>query len=512
MGLEIHAQLDIPTKLFSNAPSTTTTNTSSPPNSALHPFDLATPGFLPQLSKSAVQAAVLASASLNCDIQSESRFERKHYSYADLAHSYQITQQRWPLAVNGTVTCTVANKQGKKKTNEVIACRIDRIQLECDTAKTIVSTADIHFSLLDFSRAGCALIEIVTHPDLRSSQQTAAVVAHIRQVLQHINVCQGKMEMGQFRVDVNVNLERLSDKQRSPRVEVKNLNSIQQVIRATNYEAMRQASVFEKELCRQETRTWDVLASRTKLIRVKDAEDDYRFLPEPDLPPLVLNTECFGGLSLERFINSNLPELPSVAIQRLQDAYGISSYQANVIANDPPAIQFIDEAMKQAPPGHVRDFAKIVGNLLCNELFALVKSVANFDEDDASISYSTVSAHHLGELAMMQHTGIVSNTMAKKILAFMFHSDEGVAPNQVAEKHGFRLISDPETLLRLCRDVIADHPEELDVYRHGGKYVTKMTKLFTGKVMAVCNGNAHPERLQEAVEQALESASSEKEV
>jgi aspartyl-tRNA(Asn)/glutamyl-tRNA(Gln) amidotransferase subunit B len=581
VGLEIHAQLDIPTKLFSSAPSAAQRRSQSIiPNTLLHPFDVAAPGYLPTLSKSAVQQAVLAAAALNCEVQPISRFERKHYSYADLPHSYQITQQRWPLALNGNITCQstsstlpVASKDKKTKQQSQssisveIVCRIERLQLECDTAKTIVTKhipwqqnaqkasiaplSSSSWSLIDFTRAGTALIEIVTAPDLRSSRQAGAVVTHIRQLLKHAHVCTGKMQQGQLRIDVNVNLQRLADQTRNARVEVKNLNSIQQVIQAIDYEATRQAqewihqdvfvydnnhaeiSVSDKSnnitnvsLPLGETRTWNVIDSCTELIRRKDASDDYRFMPEPDLPPLILNEKTFNGVSLEQFIQQNLPELASAAIQRLQNDYGISTYQANVIARDPSAIQFVDDAMKFVPTSgsnEVADFAKIVSNLICNELFALVKDKAEShgnnvvgieyfeDDDDASVTQSTVSASQLGELARMQHQGTISSTMAKKILSILFEAaDSSFSPRQVAADHGLELISDPVQLHTISRQVIAEHPEEVNVYRKGGKFVTKMQKLFTGKVMTVCRGNAHPERLREAVEQALEEAASSK--
>lgn len=530
VGLEIHAQLDIATKLFSSAPSAVRRRQTSPPNSLLHPFDIAVPGFLPVLSKAAVQKAVLAAAALNCQISRTSRFERKHYSYADLPHSYQITQQRWPLAVNGSITgqllpstTSKATKSTKSKnqqslttTAESITCRIERLQLECDTARTIVtrmnpygrsgtdstsndpSMSSSSWSLVDFNRAGTALIEIVTAPDLRSSQQAATVVTTMRQLLQHAQICRGRMQDGQLRVDVNVNLQRLADRQRNARVEVKNLNSIQQVVQAIDYEALRQAhewsnvqisSSSDDDKPLGETRTWDVLRNQTILIRKKDAADDYRFLPEPDLPPLILNEAAFDGMSLEEYINDNLPELPAQAIQRLQRQYGISPYQANVLASDPPAIRFLDEAMAAHAPAisEKENFAELVSNLLCNNLFALVNEKAggaNFDEgedgDEPSVAHSTVTPSQLGELALMQHEGVISRTMAKKILVILFeHGVDGTSPRQVAAEHGMELISSPARLLAMSHDIIVQHPDELQVYCKGGKFIGKMQKLFT---------------------------------
>jgi aspartyl-tRNA(Asn)/glutamyl-tRNA(Gln) amidotransferase subunit B len=321
IGLEIHAQLDIPTKLFSSAP-TSGTSLSQAPNTLVHPFDVAVPGFLPQCSQSAVHAAVLTAAALQCDIATVSRFERKHYHYADLPFGYQVTQQRWPIAKNGFLSISVSSTSSspsvsKKKQNKgedkqcsYIAVGINRIQLEQDTGKTSTSTIvtkdgfTATRSLVDFNRAGCALVEIVMNPDIRSSKQAAETVETLRQLLKHIGTCNGKMEEGSLRVDLNVSIHLVGDAfipNIKNRVEVKNLNSLRQVQQAAEYEAIRQAKVISEDPFStfQETRTFHVKTGKTILIRSKEGEDDYRFMPEPDLPPVVLNSEVsyVGGVA-----------------------------------------------------------------------------------------------------------------------------------------------------------------------------------------------------------------------
>jgi aspartyl-tRNA(Asn)/glutamyl-tRNA(Gln) amidotransferase subunit B len=516
VGLEIHAQLDIATKLFSPA---STTNTNNKPNSQLDPFDIAVPGYLPVLSKSAVQKAVLAAAALNCEIHTISRFERKHYAYADLPHSYQITQQTWPLATNGMVRAATTKAKhtdrvkNKQHLSEVIQCGITRIQLECDSGKTI---AHGDLSLIDFDRAGTALIEIVCEPHLRSGQQAAAVVASVRQLLLYVGACQGKMQEGQLRVDCNVNLERLADRARSPRVEIKNLNSIQQVAAATDYEACRQAADWydAKETgqlaaaAAAETRTWDASIGQTILLRRKDDEQDYRFMPEPDLPPLLLDNDTFDGMSLDDYIANNLAELPSAAMGRLKAEYGLSDHMVAVITSDPPAMLFLDQAVRQAPDNcNTKQFAAIAANLLSNELFRLVNSQAESEaEDAATVSNAPVTPNQLGKLALMQYNGEISSAMAKKILEILFNTKSGDDPASVAKEHGFALLSDPAQLLALCEKVLTDHPDEFDVYCRGGKFVHKMRKVLIGKAMAESTGNAHPDRLQEALDEALQKA------
>ena len=497
VGLEIHAQLEIPTKLFSPARSTAAVTTSSGyssnlhrPNSAiprpprtgpalLHPLDVAIPGYLPVLSKQAVQKAVLAAALFDCDIQNTSRFERKHYTFADLPSHYQITQQRWPLAVNGQIQATIelptTKKKGTKKSSTAkrreVTCRVHRIQIEQDTGKTMVqnqthaippngidnddtnvvpetTVTTTSWSCVDFNRAGQALMELVLAPDLRTPLEAAGVTETVRQLLKHVGVCDGRMEESSFRCDVNINLEQVdvgvdhddtgssssttTQRRRSPRVEVKNLSSIRHVREAVEYEALRQAQVWDETepedgksthhcenqgVSRErtadkppppasETRMWNPSVRATELIRIKDGEEDYRFLPEPDLPPVILETSAtpkhndnddndtrptnpiLDGMDLTTFLQTHMPELPSEAMSRLQQTYGLTEYQASVITSDLPAIAFLDQAIAVAtqtetkeedvdptkkPAGTVGRAATLTANLIINNLFALVK-------------------------------------------------------------------------------------------------------------------------------------------
>lgn len=299
IGLEIHAQLNIPTKLFSSCPRPT--STFAKPNSYIRPFDVSVPGFLPRLSREAVHAAVLSAAALNCEIPRISRFERKHYFYADLPLGYQITQQRWPLAREGVLLCQ--NKSRKKGEKHILdssfSPRIERIQLEQDTGKTIMMTRKDGTidSLVDFNRAGCALIEIVFYPDLRSSIQAATTVETLRTLLRHIGTCDGKMEEGSLRCDLNVSIAPVHGdgdilERTGKRVEVKNLNSLRQIQLAAEYEAIRQVkALLDDNPTDQETRTFEVKSGKTIVMRTKEGAKDYRFMPEPDLPPIILDRE-----------------------------------------------------------------------------------------------------------------------------------------------------------------------------------------------------------------------------
>lgn len=470
VGLEVHAQLDIRSKLF------------APPAKPFHPFDVAVPGTLPVLSQSAVRSAVLAAAALRCNIQETSRFERKHYFYTDLPHGYQITQQRWPLATGGIIHAP-----------DSLSCRINRIQLEMDTGKS--NTYGL-FTRVDFDRAGRPLIEIVTEPDLRSSDDAVHVVTELRNILLHAKVCDGRMELGHLRVDVNVNIQR--NGQRTPRVEVKNLNSLQQVRDSIEYETQRQLST---DYNHAETRTWNPSTKRTELLRVKDTAQDYRFLPEPDLPPLILNKDVLGTHTVEEFVQSNLPELPAAAYERLQKVYSLTHDQAKVLTNDPPAIAFFDLAAQATRTS--KAMTRRVANLICNELIAVIKVQEGVE--NGSLMNSKVSPTQISEIVQLVEAGTLSKTMAKNLLVVLYVEEQGRTPSEVAKERGLEMIANADQLRTLCEGVMDAHLDELELYKQGGKYERKIRKFFLGKCMAASNGQAQPERLREVLFECMEA-------
>ena len=613
IGIEIHAQLSIPTKLFSSAPTrhhsdtNNNNNTSSAlPNTNVHPYDIAYPGTLPSSpSIQAIQSSILASAALNCNINTVSRFERKHYFYPDLPTGYQITQQRWPLASDGMIkfmptSSSSSNvdsndqKKGKKKkrrrggssnddddvnvdqkqmqdnkssstTNiiEPVELRIERIQLEQDTGKTTTHTirngddknTKITKSYIDYNRAGSALIEIVSHPDLRSAHEASGAVEHIRKLLKHVGSCDGRMEEGSLRCDLNVSIAPILDDESEDttnssiynrhklpvdtgeRVEVKNLNSLRQIIAATEYEALRQSTLAQNStLTGRETRTWNVkptsethpLGGETFCIRAKGDAIDYRFMPEPDLPPLVLDGEKLGcgsdkKLSLDEYIDMHMPESAEDAKSRLVDEYGLTEDVAAVITGDPPAIALfgltVETAKSELESTRSEDIDKadmkklstLAANWLCNDLFALVKKSAVKDIDEGSegglnhpisVEYSTVDGQRLGALIAMLANNLLTTPMAKKVLNIMYEEEDSHShPKDIAKVNGWEVISDMEALIQLCESVVLDstNASQLEQYKLGGKKVWKIEKFFVGKIMGVSKGNAHPERMKEAL-------------
>ena len=533
IGLEIHAQLDIPTKLFSGCPiSKTTSSLYKPPNTSVWPFDVGVPGMLPRLSLDAVRAAVLSAAATKCTIPSVSRFERKHYFYADLPLGYQVTQQRWPIAREGILICQKEQSKKKKKKKGIadatFSTRIERIQLEQDTGKTIMTTRNgVTESLVDFNRAGYALIEIVFYPDIRSASDAAIAVETLRNLLRHIGTCDGKMEEGSLRCDLNVSIAPIIDDQNNidedndeilaltgNRVEVKNLNSIRQVQQAATYEAIRQAEAFTSgKPTGQETRTFDIKSGKTIVIRSKEGAKDYRFMPEPDLPPVELTSEVFGGMDIESFIERTLPELPQDARKRLQQEYKLSDYLAGVLIGDPPAITMFDVAVLEARKQVVgekesRAVPETAANLLCNGLFAIVREneVKIKEElgEENSVKFSNVDGEQLGELVALLVEGTISNTMAKQILRILHEEEKGKKPRQVVEERGIKLITAEKDLAKICHAVISSSPKEMERYKLGGKFVGKIKKFLLGKAMATSKGNAHPERLNEVLSEVLD--------
>ena len=645
IGIEIHAQLSVPTKLFSSSPTkhhpilsnSNNHNTSPPPplpNTSIQLHDIGYPGTLPLLSKQSVQYAILSAAALQCQIQYQSRFERKHYFYPDLPLGYQVTQQRWPLAKNGVLVCRryvdshnhhdKNNEDGKMKSKKKKRRRgsetqsqqqqqqqqsnnqskelskffnvgIDRIQMEQDTGKTTTITttnnnndnddnnnsANHNQSLIDFNRAGCTLIEVVFKPQIKSAHEAASVTSTVQSLLRHIRTCDGKMEDGSLRVDLNISIAPILHDDRDEndandsltsannddenpfqkylppgvgkRVEVKNLNSLKQIIQSVEYEGLRQAQnrLNGNPTLLEETRTYDPKTGQTIKIRDKGSAVDYRFMPEPDLPPLILNEQVLNGKTLKKFVEDELPELPEQATMRLMEEYSLNEATALIITSDRPAIELYEDAVKvcidalngsDSDSDHDDDENKkkkkndmitkvpvVIGNLLCNDLFALVKESAlnrdsndntnndgrsssgSEEEDDGlvhpiSMEYSNIDARRLGLLTSLVVDGIVSTTQGKKLLEVMYKEELDADPQTIADARGWKLISDMNELKKLCEETILDAKNEKQFvqYKQGGKHVRKMKKFFIGKIMASSKGNAHPELLKDALDMKLD--------
>lgn len=465
VGLEVHAQIATGSKLFSAAQ----TAFGAPPNAQVALFDAAFPGTLPRVNRRCVDLALRTGLALDGRVNQVSFFDRKHYFYFDLPHGFQITQQRRPIIEGGRL-------------GEV---RVTRIHIEQDSGKSI---HDQHptLSLVDLNRAGVPLMEIVTEPDMRTSDDAAQFLRDLQALLRWIGTCDGNMDQGSMRCDVNVSVRRrdAGPDALGVRTELKNLTSIKQVAKAIDAEAARQIAVLESGgVVERETRRFDAVRGETFLMRRKEDETDYRFFPEPDLPPLVIDDERLEA------VRAQIPELPRALQRRLVDQYGITPYDAAVLVESPATARYFEEAcaVAEGPP------APAVAALLTTEVFGRQHAHGRSGLDSCPLS-----AAQLGELAALHRSGVISSKISKAVLDLVFAGDcePGAPVRAIIDERGWALITDPAELERLCREALAAHPSEAQRLPTEPR---KMRKFFIGKVMALSGGRAHPKLLQQTI-------------
>ena len=434
IGLEIHAQILAQTKLFSSAWSQKKnrglrTQGGGRPNSHVALVDAAFPGMLPVLNAECVDQAIRTGAALNCKIQERSIFERKHYFYCDLPQGYQITQQRAPIAIDGGF-----------KIDEDTFIRINRIQLEQDSGKSVHDLKPLS-TLVDLNLAGAGLMEIVLEPDLRSPLEADLVVRHLQHLLRHIGVCDGQMEEGSMRCDLNVSVRPVTDPEApfGDRVEVKNMNSIRGIREAADYEAKRQVKEIESgnEIFR-ETRTFDAISGSTRRMRKKEGAKDYRFFPEPDLLPLVLSREQITSAV------RSIPELPHDQAKRLMKDYGLGCYEANVLVQEHGAVKYFEEVA-----AHPRRSNKLVCNWLINDIFGLLKATST------TILSCPITSERLGSLIDLISNKTISGKIAKDLLQVMFYEDSRM-PLEIVTERSWSQVTDPKEVQLLCKIVVED--------------------------------------------------------
>ncbi|KAG7221918.1 hypothetical protein INR49_016944 [Caranx melampygus] len=478
VGLEIHAQINSSTKLFSGSP----VRFSAPPNSLVSFFDGSLPGTLPVLNRRCVEAAVMTGLALNCTINRKSVFDRKHYFYADLPAGYQITQQRRPIAVDGVLTYSfLGGKRGEVVRKSV---NIKQIQLEQDSGKSLHDDARSQ-TLIDLNRAGVGLMELVMEPDMSCGEEAAAAVRELQLILQALGTCQGNMSEGQLRVDANVSVHRPGEPL-GIRTEVKNINSIRYLARAIDYEIQRQISVLQRGgTVQNETRAYDSKSGETIPMRDKEGLQDYRFMPEPNLPPLIVyedNGSLPAGIDacqavVVHKIREGLPELPSVKRDRLVQTYGILPEHSFTLVNEDGLVEYF-EAVLQVTKKEPR---KVIG-WVTNELLGHLK------QKDMSVSQSPISPPALAELLDLQETGHISSSVAKQVFQEMWKSS-GKMAQQIIQEQDLGLVSDTAQLHSICQKVVDLHPDEVHAIRKGNKKV--LNKLM-GLVQKETKGRADP--------------------
>uniref|UniRef100_A0A8C8R5S9 Glutamyl-tRNA(Gln) amidotransferase subunit B, mitochondrial n=1 Tax=Pelusios castaneus TaxID=367368 RepID=A0A8C8R5S9_9SAUR len=489
VGLEIHAQISSNSKLFSSSQ----VQFVAPPNSLVSFFDASLPGTLPVLNKRCVEAAVMTSLALNCSINKKSLFDRKHYFYADLPAGYQITQQRLPIAVNGRLSYSFW-ESGKKDRMVTRSVRIKQIQLEQDSGKSLHD--DIRSqTLIDLNRAGVGLMEVVMEPDMSSGEEAAAAVRELQLILQTLGSSQAIMAEGQLRVDANVSVHHLGEPY-GVRTEVKNINSARFLARAIDYEIQRQIKELENGgTVLNETRAFDHKLGCTISMRDKEGKQDYRFMPEPNLPPLILydtkslpaNTSHQQVVNID-WIRERLPDLPSVKREKLVEQYGILPEHSFTLLNEEGLTEFFENVVKQTQMNP----KKVIGWIL-NDTLGYLK------QHNLTVKESPVSSLFLADLLNLQERRAISSSAAKQVLAELWKG-EGKTPFQIVKEKKLELLQDQQELEQICQDVMDGHQEEVKEIKQGNRKV--LNKLI-GLVQRATRGRADPVLVKQTLEKRL---------
>jgi len=459
IGLEIHAELMTASKMFCGC--RVVDSVTAPPNSAVCPVCLGMPGMLPVINERALAFAVRVALALNCTIQPHNVFARKSYFYPDLPKGYQISQYELPLGRNGWLDITLDS--GKKK-----RVAIRRVHLEEDTGKLTHTTGG---TLVDYNRSGVPLLEIVSEPQLDSAEEVYAYAVSLRQILRYLGVNSGDLEKGVLRIEPNISVRPAGEKALGTRTEVKNLNSFRALAAATAFELERQAAILAAggEVV-QETRGWQEDRRETFSQRSKEEAEDYRYFPEPDLPPLQLDEAWIAAL------RADLPELPGTRRARYQAQFGLSAYDAAQLSEERSVAEWFDAAV--AAGGE----PKTVANWVINTLFALL------NETGQTLDEAALSPEELVALLRLVEDGTISHSAGREVLAAMFAT--GRSAEEIVAEKGLAQISDEDALLGAIRDVLASNPDAVAAYR-GGK--EGLLGWFVGQLMQATRGKANPQ-------------------
>lgn len=468
IGLEVHAQLKTKSKIF--APDGT--EFGQEPNSQTSPITLGMPGVLPVLNREVVNMGILTGLALNCEIPERCKFDRKQYFYPDLPKGYQISQYDEPICVNGYIDI-----KGKR-------IGITRAHLEEDAGKLVHAGASglagSSYSLVDLNRAGTPLLEIVSEPDMRSSEEARMYMEELRNIVRYIGVCDGNLEEGSMRCDANISIMPKGSKEFGTRAEIKNVNSFSALQRAIEYEIDRQIEIVEEggEVV-QETRLWDDNARETKSMRGKEDAHDYRYFPEPDLMPLKISREWVQE------IKDKMPELPEAKRQRYM-SLGLSEYDASVIVEQMGLALFFDEVLKLgATP-------KIAVNFIMGEIAAYLK------EEHFEISETKLTPENLAELISLIEKNTISNNIGKQIIVDMMKSGEKAS--KIVESRGLSQISDEGAIKEICQKVADANPEQVEKYKAGK---VQLLGFFVGQVMKETKGRANPKAVNDLMKEIL---------
>jgi len=467
IGLETHVQLGTNSKIFTSA----STAFGDDPNTHIDPVVCGLPGTLPVLNQKVLEYAVKAAMALNLQIAEHSKFDRKQYFYPDLPKNYQISQYDEPIAENGWIEVEVAEK-GKDTYLKTIG--IERLHMEEDAGKLVHAGSDrlagSTHSLVDYNRAGVALAEIVSKPDLRTGREAAEYASEIRRIMRYLGVSDGNMQEGSLRCDVNISVRRGPDAPFGTKVEIKNMNSFSAIQKACDYEIQRQIKAYEAgERVVQETRLWDEGKQLTKSMRSKEGASDYRYFPDPDLGPIEVGAELREGW------RSELPELPAAKRHRYAEQLGLSIYDARVLTDERAMAEYFEAAVAAGAD------AKAVSNWVTGDIAAYVNA------NRLSIAELPLKPEQLAELVQLIEGGVISGKIAKDLLPDLLA--QGGSAKAIVEAQGLGMISDPAAITAIVEGLLAAHPAEVEAFR-GGK--TKLQGFFVGQLMKQTGGKADP--------------------
>ena len=469
IGLEVHAQLKTKTKIFCAC----STAFGAPPNTHTCPVCLGMPGVLPVLNKKVVDFTLRMALATHCEIARESRFARKNYFYPDLPKGYQISQYELPIAEHGFVDIETNGNRRR--------IGITRIHMEEDAGKL---GHDPHrpVSMVDFNRTGVPLIEIVSEPDIRQPEEAGAYLKQLRAIVRYLGICDGNLEEGSFRCDANVSIRPKNTRPLGTRTEIKNLNSFKHVEKALQYEISRQKEVLmDGGHIVQETRLWDPDKNQTASMRGKEEAHDYRYFPDPDLLPLVIDEAWID------VVKKNLPEFPDARKKRFMQQYELPSYNAELLTSDRELADYFEDCTGEfAHP-------KKVSNWVMGSLLGLLNA------QEKTIQESPISAPDLARLLSLVEEGVISGKIAKTVFDEMART--GKPAKQIVEAKGLIQITDTEALEDVVLKIISNHPTEVDDYKNGK---TKLLGFFVGQIMKETRGQANPKLVNEILKEKLE--------
>ncbi len=467
IGLEVHAQVLSKSKLFSTSP----TKFGSEPNTQVSLVDAAFPGMLPVINEFCIKQAIKTGIGLNAKINNKSIFDRKNYFYADLPQGYQISQYKDPIVGEGSVVLDLAS--GSKTVG------IERLHLEQDAGKSI-HDIDPKSTLVDLNRSGVALMEIVSKPDLRSPEEVNVYIKKLRSIMRYLGTCDGNMQEGSLRADVNVSVRKQGEDKYGTRCEIKNVNSIKFMQMAIEHEANRQVDILEEGgKVDQETRLFDTKKNETRSMRSKEDAHDYRYFPDPDLLPLEFSNDYVETIKKE------IPELPDQKKSRFIEKFNLSPYEANILVSDLDTSKYFEAVIENSD-------VKLSSNWITGELFALLK------EKNLEITESPISAKNLSKLINLIKDGTISGKIAKTVFEIMAMGDKN--PIDIVKEKGLKQQSDPKELEKLIDKVINENQDKVKEYKSGKE---KLFSFFVGQAMKVSGGKANPQLVNEILKKKL---------